>query len=310
MAWNYVDFPPTVDVGSLHPSIYDGAVVRFADWPAMQEIVDFVDGIIAERYALGPIIEAHLKLDRPRLIDLLDGLQRDFSGSKEAARLWRRLFESVGLDSEVTMRDRLVLRFQLPVDAAGVTTSGVGAPIGFHRDTWGTNLYAQVNWWAPVYPLAPNRSLAIFPHLWDRVVPNNSAEFDLIDAMQKMRSAIQIRAEDVLPQPVLPVDPGTGVPVLIRPGTVIAFSAQHAHGGLPNRSQLIRVSLEARTLLIADQVAGRGAHNVDGWARWSSPGMFRRVSDGKPLNEITGGPRVVPFLGPWPRDSRTTQRRL
>jgi hypothetical protein len=46
---------------------------------------------------------------------------------------------------------------------------------GFHRDTWGTNLYAQVNWWAPVYPITAGRTVALYPTLWSRPVANTSA---------------------------------------------------------------------------------------------------------------------------------------
>jgi len=52
-------------------------------------------------------------------------------------------------------------------------------------------------------------------------------------------------------------------------------------------------SLETRTLRLVDLEKGRGAANVDGQARWISYGLFRRISDGKPLPDILG---VNPFL--------------
>jgi hypothetical protein len=99
----------------------------------------------------------------------------------------------------------------------------------------------------------------------------------------------------VVPQLLEPVDPGEGIPVLVAPGEVIAFSAQHVHGGVANHTGQTRISLETRTLFIPDHVRGLGAPNVDGRARWSTPGMFRRVSDGEPLDKVLGAPAFQPY---------------
>ncbi|HKD55442.1 MAG TPA: hypothetical protein VKB72_14600, partial [Steroidobacteraceae bacterium] len=68
----------------------------------------------------------------------------------------------------------------------------------------------------------------------------------------------------------------------------------HAHVGIPNHTDLTRISLETRTVSISDVQAQRGAPNVDGEARWVAPGLFRRLSDGAPLNAILGCGRLVP----------------
>ena len=104
-----------------------------------------------------------------------------------------------------------------------------------------------------------------------------------------------VKAGEMVPQLLEPIATDAGIPVVITPGEVIAFSAQHAHAGVRNHTGLTRISLETRTLRIADHLAGRGARNVDGHARWMSPGMFRRVSDGVPLIEILQVDSLVPF---------------
>jgi ectoine hydroxylase-related dioxygenase (phytanoyl-CoA dioxygenase family) len=48
------------------------------------------------------------------------------------------------------------------------------------------------------------------------------------------------------------VDADDGVPVVIDPGEIIAFSSAHAHAGVANHTGLTRVSLETRTVSIAD----------------------------------------------------------
>jgi hypothetical protein len=89
------------------------------------------------------------------------------------------------------------------------------------------------------------------------------------------------------------VDPGGGVPVVLAPGEVIAFSSAHAHAGIANHTGFTRISLETRTVSIEDVRAGRGAPNVDGRSRWVAPGLFRRLSDGAPMNVLLGVDRLV-----------------
>jgi len=105
---------------------------------------------------------------------------------------------------------------------------------------------------------------------------------------------------DIVPKPLERLDLRQAQPVVIDCGSIIAFSSQHAHAGIQNNSGLTRISLETRTLVIDDYLSGRGAPNVDGRARWASPGLFRRLSDGTPLVEILGLDRLIPFEGPWP----------
>jgi hypothetical protein len=70
--------------------------------------------------------------------------------------------------------------------------------------------------------------------------------------------------------------------------------------GVPNHTDLTRISVETRTLLIEDHVARRGAPNMDGSAHWMAPGLFRRVSDGKALPDLLGTGVLEPFDGSRP----------
>ena len=85
------------------------------------------------------------------------------------------------------------------------------------------------------------------------------------------------------------------MPVVIAPVEIIAFSSAHARVGVPNHTGLTRVSLETRTVSIADVRAGRGAPNVDSRGRWAAPGMFRRLSDGWALHELLGCEPLIPY---------------
>jgi len=290
----YQEPPAAGDVAALHAGLYAGAIYRFRALPEMAALVAAARGFVEERLHPHHPPEIHRHHDPVALPVLLEGVQRDFSRWHEAKRLWRALFEAIGLDPASTARDRLVVRFQIHSDPdAPPAWARSTATVGFHRDSWGTNLPAQVNWWAPVWPITAGRTFAIHPGLWDQPIPNNSRDFDMAAIMAKLRDAPgTVERGEMAPGPTIAIDSAGGVPVLLDPGEIIAFSAQHAHVGVPNHTGLTRISLETRTLSIDDHRTGRGAPNVDGKAKWQTPGLFRRLSDGMLLHDILGCERL------------------
>lgn len=288
---------PPSDVEALHAAIFSGAILRFRQHMAMRALVDHGRAFLAEALAPHEPVEVHRHLDRAALAEKLLAVQRGFSNDPQVKRLWGELFAAYGLDPADTARDRLMLRFQPPVPPeGGPHRARSTATVGFHRDSWGTNLYAQVNWWAPLYPISAGRTFAFLPHLFDRPLANDSAAFDLAQVMRHNRSApAHADRKAMTPRLREAVDMSAAVPVVIDPGDVIAFSTQHAHVGLPNHTDLTRISLETRTLRLSDYRAGRGAPNVDGRARWIAFGMFRRISDGAPLADLLGVEAFTPF---------------
>ncbi|PTT99783.1 hypothetical protein DBR45_26125, partial [Pseudomonas sp. HMWF031] len=97
-----------------------------------------------------------------------------------------------------------------------------------------------------------------------------------------------VDADEAIPHLLEAIDPQQGIAVELAPGSLIAFSGAHAHAGVGNCTGLTRISFETRSLLIDDVRAGVGAPNVDGHAPWRTPGLFRRMSDRKRLDEILG----------------------
>jgi hypothetical protein len=280
---------------SAYGSLYAGMVLRFATLKEMSAIVSFTRGFVQERLAPHAPVEIHRHMSGDVLSRLLAEVQSEYARSDAAAQLWSALFEAVGLDLDDTARDRLRLRFQVHSDPGNAVPRAVSmATVEFHRDTWGTNLAPQINWWAPVWPITAGRTFAIYPELWDQPVPNNSAEFDLAEVMERLRTAPETLSPGQLaPGPTQGVDPARGVPMLMDPGAVIVFSSAQAHAGIPNHTGLTRISLETRTVSIAALRARVGAPNVDGRSRWVAPGLFRRLSDGTGLHTLLGCERLV-----------------
>ena len=192
--------------------------------------------------------------------------RRSFMKSETVAGLLRALFAELGFDPVTTYRDRAILRFQ-PGRAACRTRRLRDLPP--HRDSWGSNLMTQLNWWAPVFPVEPGATMEIWPDYFDRPVPNSSADWDI--------EALRAAGGDypLLPEAARPEEPGE--PVLIEPGELLCFSGAHLHASRPNRTGRTRISIDLRTVDMSD---GPGAPNVDGRTRHASYDWFHRLSDG------------------------------
>lgn len=129
-----------------------------------------------------------------------------------------------------------------------------------------------------------------------RPLESNSGDFDIVDIIERGRGRGRpVEPGEEVPRLLQEIDLSDARPVTIAPGELILFSSQHAHVGIPNHTDLTRISLETRTLRLADLEAGRGAPNVDGRARWISYGMFRRIADARTLPDVLGVSPFVPF---------------
>lgn len=284
----------------FHTRIYRGAIFRFEGCPAVVDLIAFAQEFLeAAFHPYRPDIHRHY--NHSEQVELFASREKEFSQSAEVQRLWTAVFEAIGLDPSGLARDRLHLRFQPHQDSdTSLPRARTTATIAFHRDTWGSNIYAQTNWRAPVYPITAGRTFAMFPDLWNRPVRNTTADFDLRAVLERSRSAGRnaVDADEAIPHLLEPIDSSLAAPVVVDPGSMIAFSSAHAHAGVPNHTEVTRISLETRTVWIEDVRRGRGAPNVDGSAPWMSPGLFRRVSDGAALNHILGLNRIEPFKAP------------
>ena len=282
----------------FHDRIYAGEILCFRSLPEMANLVEHTKSLASAAASPHSPPEVHKHFSREEMIDVFGEYQRNFSRSEVSLSIWQNLIEQIGLSPDSLARDRLLARVQTPKeDKPEIDRNRVVSTLRFHRDTWGSNLYSQVNWWAPIYPISAGRTMAIYPEFWDKPVPNTSAEFDLSDVIRRSRDA-SIPSPDVdavIPHMQPDFDPGVGEPVLIEPGDLIAFSGAHAHISVAENTGLTRFSFETRSLWIPDVIDGNGAPNIDGQAKWMSPGWFKRMSDRTRLSDILGCDELHPY---------------
>lgn len=241
-------------------ALFGGALLVFGQLPSVAQLGERARGILADTFGNDnpPSAEGRLSACAFRRLALL--ARRRVANDAKVASLWRATLATIGFDASWLDRIRLrVVPSRRDIDHRRLQAL---AP---HRDTWGSGIQAQVNWWLPLYPLADTRTMLLWPHRFDRPIVNDSAEWSFDDA----------RGGGTLLPTATAAPPEAGVPVRIKPGDLLAFSAAHLHGGVADESGLTRFGIDTRTVWEADRLAGRGAPNVDGPAPQPARQMWR-----------------------------------
>jgi hypothetical protein len=231
---------------------------------------------------VGPLLELARLLDewigeQPGE-DEIAGLQRQVRGDERVRELVGAALEGAGVDPERTYWDKFHLRIVPP--AAGDGQTGT---IGVHRDTWGSNVLSQTNWWLPIRPLAAERTIAFYPSYWSRPIENTSASWNLDEIRERRRGGERDEDIPIVPEPTEPVDTDSELRIVIEPGDLLCFSGAHLHASVPNTTAETRCSMELRTVNAEDFARGRGAPDLDGRAPQVPLGWFRSMADGRPL---------------------------
>ena len=254
--------------------LYRGEILVFRRLPAMAALVAQARAMACEAFAPHEPPVAQESFARAEFLARAATLRRAFMQAAEVRASFRSLIQSLGLDPAATCADRLILRLQ----PSGDTHRGRRVrDLPAHRDTWGSNVMAQINLWGPVFPVEPGATMVIWPTLFGRPVANTSADWDL----EKLRAAPG--RYPLLPECRAPLDGAPEVPVLIEHGDLLCFSAAHLHASRRNRTGRTRLSLDTRIVDVDDVRAGHGAANVDGRAPRVVHEWFRNVASGEPL---------------------------
>jgi hypothetical protein len=225
--------------------------------------------------------------------DAIDELRSRFRRDLKLQRLFRDALAAVGVDIARSFWDSLYLRVVPPI-ARRDTERQIGS-IGFHRDTWSSNVPQQTNWWTTIYPLTTERTIAFYPDYWSRPIANTSADWDLDEIRALRRSGERDEDIPIVPEPNEPVDTSSELRIVIEPGDLLCFSGAHLHASVPNVSAGTRVSVELRTVNLDDCLRGRGAPNVDGRAPAVPLEWFRSIADGSSLSAVADWPRRPGF---------------
>lgn len=264
--------------GDLAGRLFSGRIVFFSRLPAVEALIFQTRAILQEVFAGSHPPTAFRELGEDGFRQAMRRAQRRFTASPEIEQHWTQALISAGAAPEATYRDRLVLRAAPPFDAPNGSGYGRLPP---HRDSWGAGLDCQINWWLPIYDITAERTMAIFPHAWNRKVVNDSAGWD-------PKRARREPGYPDLPTAREAVDWDGALPLVVPTGTLMAFSANHLHATVPNASGEARISSETRTVDRRHLSAGRGAPNLDRAPGEPATAWFRRLDGASLLSDNPG----------------------
>ena len=271
--------------------VFAGDLVVHRGLPAMAALVAASTNSMRAHFGDDDPPTAQQRLDRPAFLAAAAAAQADFERSPEVKRLMGAVLVEAGVVPASTWWDKRALRV-LP---SGDTHSGGRiSTTHVHRDTWGSNVYAQLNWWAPLFPLEAGRTIAFYPAWWRTPLANSSDRWSFeayLAAQREVGRGLRSRYPSA-PEPLAPVHEHDAQRVLVEAGELLCFSAAHLHGGLPNRTGRTRFSIETRTVSAQDLAAGRAAPNVDGHGRIARTRWFRGMLDDRPMASVVSVPPV------------------
>jgi hypothetical protein len=266
----------------LGERIFAGDILIFRQVPALASLCREIDRLVREGLGDADPETVEARLSPDVFLARVRALRSRVRADKALLRQFGEAVAQAGLPPDDAYFDSLQLRL---VPSSARHQARRIMPLAPHRDSWGSNIPQQINWWAPLYPLAPTRSIVIFPEYWTRPIANDSAQWDYHELKRRMEEG-RIEGYPVLPTATVPPRPEEGLAILIEPGDLLCFSAAHLHGSIADASGITRFSLETRTVSASHARAGIGAPNIDGRAPRRTPEWFERIGDGESLAGI------------------------
>jgi hypothetical protein len=179
--------------------VYSGDLLVFQKIRPIEEYCVFTISLIREVFGTTDPVIAQFEFDRDEYLSRVEALQKRFRNEARAQDLFLAALGHAGVDLRRTFWDWLYLRVSPHCKQySGRRT----ARLGFHRDTWSSNVYAQTNCWAPIYPISPGRTIAFYGEYWEKPLKITSAVRDL-EEIRSGRSSTPLVSE-----PSEPVDAG------------------------------------------------------------------------------------------------------
>lgn len=259
--------------------LYAGELFVYSPTRESQALVEFAREMLEQAFAPHQPETAQHSIPVEAYAKLLGELKPRFIHHPECKRLLSALLAHHGCDPQRTYFDVPRMRSST---SDGFLTTGIAYAFHPHRDTWYSAPFSQINWWLPMYPLAPDNCMAFHPCYWSRGLPNSSNLYNYQDWNRQSRfnAAQQIGTDSrTQPKALEPVPLEPDLRLLPPPGGLIVFSAAQLHSSVPNSSNRTRFSIDFRVVNLDDVLALEGAPNVDSHCTGSTMADYLRCSD-------------------------------
>ncbi|WP_432472902.1 hypothetical protein [Amphritea sp. HPY] len=282
------DFSSPLTDNARNRLLFQGDLVVFRQIPAMLQLSYRLDQIISHHLKQAIPPQATLQMTCEQFHNRISMLQSAFTSTSEFRQLCTQALQQAGMAIDNAFADALFLRTVPPEKLSNKAHNNkFRGSIAHHRDTWGSNIQPQINWWSPIYKITEQRGIAFYPDYWDKAITNTTASWSFEEFLKSRdrTPSGQPVSYPFAPQACEPVDEGKQVRITIEPGDLLCFSSAHLHASVANTTQLTRFSLEMRTVSITDLLQGHQPPNIDNHADIPMYHWFRRMTDRQLLSE-------------------------
>ncbi len=272
-----VFFDSTMDETERRERLYLGDNFIFSPTPASRAMVELGQDMLWTAFGGSDPRTIHEHLTREQVSDALLKVKPAFIHHQRCKELIPQLLSETGCDPNKTYFDVPRMRSAYPEH---FLTTGIAYAFPPHRDTWYSAPQCQINWWIPMHEITPDDAMAIYPHLFDTPVANNSEVYNYYEwNAMRGETAKNVQSRQMV-NPTNPAEvTAPGVRYLPGAGGILMFSAAQLHETVPNRTGKCRYSIDFRTVHIDDARSKRGAPRVDSRCTGSSVRDYLRGSD-------------------------------
>jgi hypothetical protein len=272
-----VFFDATMSDAERRERLYRGEIFVFSPTPASLAMVELGEEMLWNGFQGRDPRTIHQHLTREQVSEVLVKLKPAFIHHPRCKELLPQLLGEIGCNLDETYFDVPRMRSAYPEH---FLTTGIAYAFPPHRDTWFSAPQCQINWWMPMHEITPDDAMAVYPHLFDAPIANNSEVYNYYEWNAKRGEAAKNLLSRQLVKPTNPAEvTPPGVRYLPKPGGILVFSGAQLHETVPNRTGKCRYSIDFRTVHIDDARARRGAPNVDSRCTGSAIRDYLQGSD-------------------------------
>jgi hypothetical protein len=268
--------------------LYNGDVIIFEQLPAILELNASLDrivqntfGEITKDFVFGePISKQFGAAFNTRI----EQLQKCFSEEPRFTALFRSALKQTGMDIECNYADALFLRCVPPL----LKNNMYRGRIAHHRDTWGSNIQQQINWWSSLCSTTEENTLVFYPEYWGKPIENSTSEWSYsafceARVFAKQQGILHIDYP-YAPEATRPILCDNPVSIITNPGDLVCFSSAHLHASTEKPRGYCRFSIELRTFAEVDAYLNTPPENVDNANLEPRYDWFKRLSDKEKYN--------------------------
>ena len=262
--------------------LFAGDLLVYRQQKNMLELIEYTKSLLKDQFGDCDYTRIQCQLDQQQFLLEMGQVQSQFRRSKDARELFFKVLQECGVNTPSTFYDHFPLRV---VPFSNQHQGAHRAAIGHHRDTWGSNINCQQNWWAPIFALTAERTIAIYPDYWHKPLANTTASWSFDEFLKARNQTHTERQVDYpsAPGPSVEVDESQVLKLVIEPGDVLNFASAQLHASVPNSTDAARFSIEMRTVNQDDLANNRAAPNIDNAGTKPMYQWFKNIQTKEPL---------------------------